>query len=192
LFILVLVVIAFYIFKDLSANSTEATPTLQGSNFLVTQADGTLVGLHIYDQQNHSIQMQRDTNGTWIVTQPTFGTADQSLAAAAETQVGALRIVTTLDNQLDLLEAGLNSPAYSIELTFVGGENHVIQVGMLTPTKSGYYVRYDGGSLYVVSQPGIDALLNLLVTPPFSKTTTPLATFEETITPTLETARPTP
>ena len=192
LFILALVVFAFFVIKNHSANSTEATPTLQGSNFLVTQADGPLKSLRISDLQNHSVQIQRDINGMWIVTQPASGTADQSLATAAETQVSALRIVTTLDNQLPLVEAGLNSPAYAIELTFVDGGKHVIQVGMLTPTNSGYYVRFDGGNLYVVSRPGIDALLNLLSSPPFPATETSMPTSAETITPAVETAKPTP
>ncbi len=191
--ILALVVVAYFVIKNRSSTtSTEATPTAPGSNFLVTQADGTLQSLRISDQQNRAVQMQRDTSGTWIITLPTPGAADQALAAAAETQVGALRIVTTLDSQLNLADAGLDSPAYTIELTFASGIKHVIEVGTTTPTNSGYYVRYDAGNLYVVSQPGISALLNLLTAPPFAATETPLPTITETPTPTLEAAAPTP
>jgi len=190
--ILVLIIIVFFVVQNHSSNLIEATPTSLGDNFLVTQADGTLQSLRITDQQNHSVQMHRDTIGTWIVTQPISGPADQSLAAAAETQVGSLRIVTTLDDQLPLDEAGLNFPAYAIELTFVGGGKHVIHIGMLTPTNSGYYVRYDNDPLYVVSKPGIDALLNLLTSPPYATTETPTPTLEETITPARETTIPAP
>ena len=193
LVILGLVVVAYFVIKNRSsATSIQPTPTALGNNFLVTQSDGTLQILRIYDKQNHIVQMQRDIGGTWIVTLPTPGTADQALAEAAETQVGALRIVTALDNQLNLVDAGLDSPAYTIELTFVSGLKHVIQVGTLTPTNSGYYVLYDAGNLYVVSQSGIDALLNLLTAPPFPATETPLPTIEETATPTLEVVTPTP
>ena len=87
--------------------------------------------LRITDTQNNVFQMQRDSSGTWGITLPTPGTADQSLAGAAETQVGALRIVTTLDISLNLSDAGLNTPAYTIELTFEDGLKHVIQVGNL-------------------------------------------------------------
>jgi hypothetical protein len=192
LVILVLVIVAYFVIKNYpSTTSTQATPTALGNNFLVTQADGTLQILRIYDKQNHVVQMQRDTSGTWIVTLPTPGTADQALAGAAETQVGALRIVTTLDNSLNLGDAGLDFPAYTIELTFASGLKHVIQVGTLTPTNSGYYVRNDAGNLYVVSQSGIDALLNLLIAPPFPATATPLPTVEETATPTLDVVTPT-
>jgi hypothetical protein len=193
LVILALVVIGFFLIKNRpSATSTAVTPSALGNNFLVTQADGTLQTLRIYDKQNRIFQMQRDTSGTWNVTLPTPRVADQSLAGAAEIQVGALRIVTNLYNQLNLADAGLDSPAYTIELTFVSGLQHVIKVGTLTPTNSGYYVRFDAGNLYVVSQSGIDALLNLLTSPPFDATETLFPSIEETATPTLEVATPTP
>jgi hypothetical protein len=189
LVILALVIGAYFVIKNRpSATSTEATPTALGNNFLVTPADGTLQILHISDTQNRVVQMQRDASGTWIVTLPTLGDADQSLAGAAETQVGALRIVTTLENSLNLADAGLDTPAYTLELTFASGVQHVIQVGTLTPTTSGYYVRYDAGNLYVVSQSGIDALLNLLTAPPYPATETPIPTTEETATSTPEAA----
>ncbi len=189
LFILALALIAYFAIKARSsAISSQATPTSLADIFLVTQADGTLQVLHIADKQNRLFQMQRDSSGTWIVTEPIPGTADQSLAEAAGTQVGALRIVTTLDSSLNLGDAGLDTPAYTIDLTFASGIKHIIQVGSLTPTTSGYYVRYDARNLYVVSQSGIDALLNLLTAPPFPATETPLPTIEGTATPTLEAA----
>jgi hypothetical protein len=193
LFILALVLVAYFVIKNHpSTTSTEPTPTTLGNSFLITQADGTLQRLHISDNQNHIFQMQRDTSGMWIVIFPTPGAADQSLAGAAETQLGALRIITILDNQLNLLDAGLEIPAYTIELTFVSGLKHVFQVGTLTPTKSGYYVRNDTGNLYVVSNSGIDALLNLLTTPPFASTETPVPIIDNTATPTVISAKTTP
>jgi hypothetical protein len=193
LVILALVLVAYFVIKNRSlASSTMPTPTAIGSNFLITKGDGTLQSLHITDNQNRIFQMQRDTSATWIITFPAPGAADQSLAEAAATQVGALRIVTTLDNQLNLGDAGLDSPLYTIELTFSSGIKHVIQIGTLTPTNSGYYVRYDAGNLYVISQSGIDALLNLLTAPPFPATATPVPTIAETATPALEVATSTP
>ncbi len=200
--IFVLVVAAYLIIKNRTTSlAAQSTPTAMGNTYLVTQADGVLQVLRIIDSQNRAFQMQRDTSGTWQITLPTSGTADQALANAAETQVGALRIVTKLDNQLSLTDAGLDSPSFTIELTFIGGQKHVIQVGMLTPTSSGYYVRFDSGNLYVVSQSGIDPLVNLLTAPPFPATATPYPTNEATVTqtleptaqsPTLEVATPTP
>jgi hypothetical protein len=135
--------------------------------------------------------MQRDTSGTWIVTLPSTGPADQSVAGAAETQVGALRIVSTLDGSLNLADAGLTIPTNTIDLTFVNNIKHTIHVGNLTPTGSGYYVQFDSGNLYVVSQAGIDALLKLMTAPPFPPTETPIAANQDTVTPSLVPITPT-
>jgi hypothetical protein len=186
LLVLALVVVVYFVVKNRnSGTSVLSTPTAIGNYFLITPADGTLKVLRITDAQSHVFQMQRETSGIWVVTQPTTGTADQSLAGAVETQVGALRIVTTLDIQLNLGDAGLSTPADTIELTFENGLKHVIQIGTLTPTNSGYYIHFDAGNLYVVSQAGIDALLKLLTAPPFPATETPVPTIQGTPTSTL-------
>jgi hypothetical protein len=191
--ILALVIVAYFLIKSRSsAISTDPTPTGLGNNYLITQADGSLQRIRIYDKQNRIVQIQLDTSGAWIVTLPTPGIADQSLAEAAATQVGAMHIVTTLDNQLNIVDAGLDSPAYTIELTFASELTHVIQIGTLTPTNSGYYVLFDTSNFYVVSQAGIDTLLNLLTAPPFPSTATPISTIEDGTTPTGELATPTP
>ncbi len=193
LIILGVVLVAYIVIKNrIPATTTTATPTALGDNFLVTAADGTLQSLRISDYNNNVVEMKRDSSGTWVVTLPTPAPADQALAGAAETQVGALRIVTTLDSQLSLTDAGLDTPAYTINLTFTSGLTHVIEVGNLTPSNSGYYVRYDSGNLYVISQAGIDALLNLLKAPPYVPTATTTPTFEDTATPTLEVVTTTP
>ncbi len=192
LIVLVLLVAAYFVVINRVLPATASlTPTATVDTFLITPADGILQILKITDAESHTFQMQRNTSGTWVVTLPTAGTADQALAGAAETQVGALRIVTTLDSSLNLGDAGLSTPVDTIELTFANELKHVIQVGTLTPTGSGYYVRFDAGNLYVVSQAGIEALLNLLTAPPFPATATPVSTLQETTTPTLEIVTPT-
>jgi hypothetical protein len=200
LVILVLVVVAYFVVTNhTSTSSTQGTPTELVNNYLFSATDGTPLSIRISDQQNHVVKIQRDTSGMWTVIQPSFGTADQSLTGAAETQIGALRIVTTLDNQINLADAGLDIPAYIIELTFNIGTKHLLQVGTLTPTNSGYYVQDDEGKIYVISKAGIDSLLNLLTSPPFAATETLVPTIELTptpvgklSTPTLELVTPTP
>jgi hypothetical protein len=193
LVVFALAFITYFIIRGrTSTGSIELTPTAPGKNFLITQADGILQSLRIYDKQYHITQMQRDTSGTWIITLPKPGIADLSLAGAAETQVGALAIVSILDNQLNLKDAGLDFPSYTIKLTFTGGIKHVIEVGTITPTNSGYYVRFDGGNVYVIRRDGIDALVNLITAPPYVATETPVPTIEVTATPTPEATTITP
>ncbi len=192
LVILALLIGVYFLIKNHSLKSAESTPTPSGNDFLVTQSDGVLQSLRISDQKGDNFQMQRDLSKTWVITAPTSSVADQGLAGAAETQVGALSIVTTLVAPPVLGDVGLGTPAYTIELGFVNGASHKIEVGNLTPTSSGYYVRYDGGEIYVISQSGIDPLLKMLIAPPYPATETPSATAESTNTPTSEIVSPTP
>jgi len=177
-------VIAGYLFfrGRISTTFGVPTPTAISYTYLITPADGTLENLRIYDNNYHTTQLQRDTSGTWLISQPKTGTADQSLAGAAETLVGALKILTTLNTQQNLKDIGLDFPSYTMKLAFSSDKQHIIEVGTSTPTGSGYYVRFDGGSIYVISKDGIDALVNLVTSPPYPATETPIPSLESTAT----------
>ncbi len=186
--ILVLVVGAYFFTKNRPFKTGEPTPTAQGNSYLITSADGTLQSLQIADSEGNKVRIQRDLSKKWVITAPTPAEADQGAAGAAETQVGALLIVATLDTPPDAAATGLATPADTIDLAFDSGIQHKLEVGSLTPTSSGYYVRFDGNKVYVISKNGIDSLLNLLKSPPYPPTPTP----EFTNTPVPETASPTP
>jgi len=181
--ILALAIGAYFLIKSRPFKAAALTPTAAGDNYLITHSDGVLQSLHIDDAKGNSFQMQRDLSKTWVVTAPSSGVADQALASEAETQVGALRIVTVIGKPSELSSMGLDVPADTLNLSFVSGATHKIEVGKLTPTSSGYYIRFDKGKIFVISQSGIDALLNLLTAPPFPATATPSPTVEGTSTP---------
>jgi len=191
LVVLALVVGAYFVIKSHPFNTSGASPTATSSSYLITSADGVLQSLRIDDNQGHTVMIQRDPSKVWVVAKPTPAEADQSLAGAAETQVGALQILTILDTTPDLSTIGLDPPADTIQLTFDSGIQHKLEVGALTPTSSGYYVRFDGAQIYVISQSGIDSLLNLLTAPPYPATATPVFTETPAETPTPEAATPT-
>ena len=184
LVILALAVGAYFLIENHASKVKALTPTATGGSFLITQAEGVLQSLHIVDNKGNNFQMQRDLSKSWVITAPTSGAADQGLAGAAETQVGSLSIVAKLNPLPDLNAVGLAVPADIIDLVFVNGTSHRIEVGNLTPTSSGYYVRFDGKEIFVIEQSGIDSLLNLLKSPPFPATATPVPTPETTSTPT--------
>ena len=184
LVILALAVGAYFLIENRPSKVNALTPTATGGSFLIPQVEGVLQSLHIIDNKGNNFQMQRDLSKSWVITAPTSGAADQGLAGAAETQVGSLSIVATLNSPPDLNAVGLAVPAYTIDLVFVNGTSHKIEVGNLTPTSSGYYVRFDGKEIFVIEQSGIDSILNLLKSPPFPATATPVPTSESTSTPT--------
>ncbi len=171
--ILALAVGVYFLLKNQPLKAKTISPTPTGGSYLITKADGVLQSLFISDNKGNTFKMQRDLSKSWVITAPTSGAADQGLASAAETQVGALSIVTILNSPPALSAVGLAVPFHTMELGFVSGTSHKIEIGDLTPTGSGYYLRFDGGKIYVIEKSGLDAVLNLLTAPPFPATATP-------------------
>jgi hypothetical protein len=164
----------FYLKAHPFKSSTPATPspTTSETQFLINTTDEVLSTLNIVDAQGNSVQLERDASGNWTITQPKSSTADQSQAEAAETQLYALKVTTTLETSPSAEVLGLNPAAYTITLVFSSGRQQVLEVGGLTPTNSGYYVRLEN-KVYVISQTSLDALLQLMQNPPYSATPTP-------------------
>jgi hypothetical protein len=122
-----------------------------------------------------------------VLTQPFEAGADQGSVEAAASQVGALTVLSRLE--LDAAAAGLTSPAYTVTIGFSSGKVFVTEIGDATPTDTGYYVRKEDGSILVIDKYGMDALLNLLLYPPFLETPTPSPVPPtETLSPTPEAA----
>ncbi len=160
-----------------------ATPsaTITPVEFLFAAGQGTVTSLSIESREGESVRVERAAEGAWSLTKPFEAAADPSSAEAAASQVSALRILTRLE--LDPADAGLKSPAYTLTVEFSDGKSFVLEIGDATPTGTGYYARKDGESPLVIDKDGLDALLNLLSTPPFLETPTPSPTPTETPTP---------
>ncbi len=189
---------AYFLFKNRAAHvASIATPTAVGNRYLLDLSKDKLKSLRITSStQSKPVQIERDNNGIWKISLPAISPADQSAAEAAETQLGALLIVTSLDTPPALADMGLTAPAYTLQLTLMSGAVHTLEIGNETPTGSGYYVRLDGGTVSVVSTSGIDPLTAMLTNPPYPATETPPPTQVPTVilesaTPTLEAASPT-
>jgi hypothetical protein len=176
LFMLVIFIITFTVYlllrSRISTTANEATPTPTTHTYLIMPADGRLEALRIVDNDHHETQIQRSTTGLWEILLPRLGTVNQTLASAAETQIGALKVVSTLNTSPELKDIGLDLASYTMTLIFTGGKQHILEIGASTPTRSGYYVRVDGNSIYIISQDGINALVNLVTSPPYAATET--------------------
>ena len=192
LLLLVVAIGSFIYSRNRPRTSVIATPSATANGFLLNLTNDKLQSIRISNGQDKTTLVERDNNGNWKVSLPIAENADQAQAEAAETQLGALRIVTNLETIPELTAIGLDHPSASINLTFVSGIRHIIEVGSLTPTSSGYYVRFDNNIITVVSKDGIDPLLGLLTSPPYAPTVTPVPTSESTQTPPTAVATSTP
>jgi hypothetical protein len=98
-----------------------------------------------------------------------------------------MRIVDTVPD-VDPEIVGLQDPEYVLTIKFTSGVERSVDIGVITPSESGYYVR-DGDGVVIVSRSAIDALLGLLTNPPYLETPTAEAGAG---TPLSETATPQP
>ena len=148
--------------------SSEVAPT-----YLFTAEEGTPTSIQIESKAGETVEVAREEDNTWALTQPIEARADQGAAEAAASQVTAMRIVDTVPD-VDLEIVGLQDPEYVLTIKFTSGGERTVDVGVITPSESGYYVR-DEERVVIVSRSAIDALLELLTNPPYLETPTPEA-----------------
>ncbi len=179
LFLAAIGVFLYLKYRPAPADTTEeATPTVAVAitAYLFDENSSALTGIRIYDRQYRIVLLERPSGGLWTVSLPTPAPAAQSQVEAAATQVTALEILDTLNPSVTADAVGLEFPAYTVKLNFLTIGQHKLEIGDRTPIGDGYYVRYDGGPVYIIGAGGIDAILNLLTTPPYLPTETPVPT----------------
>lgn len=174
LILLALVLTAYFIWKNWEPRPQETgEPTATSETQLLFSHElGLLTGIRVTDGRM-TVKLERDPAGPWTVRLPRPGPADPALAGAAEIQVLTLRILNQVEASLEPEVLGIDAPAYLIDITFEDGAEYHLEIGRPTPTGSGYYVRVNGGGIYILSTSGIDSLVNLLTAPPYPATATP-------------------
>jgi hypothetical protein len=171
-FILFLGLIAVtYYLKTKKESTAEATPTGQIS-FVFTEVDGAPTSIEVKPTAGEAVKVARNENNAWAILLPFEAEADQGLAEAAASQVSALRILQPIESDPNNV-FGFDNPTILINIEFADGKKHALEVGDVTPTNSGYYVRVDGDKIMVVGMSGIDSLAQLATFPPYLNTPTP-------------------
>jgi hypothetical protein len=169
----VLIGAALYFNNQKKTSTNAATPT-PAQAFLFTSQDGNPTDIKIEDNAGHSVEIARNSTGTWVLKAPTADAANQSQAEAAATQVTSLNLLGNVQIGLDVV--GLDKPTYTMTITFDSGKTHKLLIGSVNPIETGYYVQLDGGPVQVVDKSGIDALIGMLTAPPYLATLTPTIT----------------
>jgi len=193
--ILLLALAGVYYYLNNRVETAEVESTVEPApevTYLFTAEEGTPSSIRIESKDGQTVEIARDEENAWIVIQPVEAAADPGMAEAAATQATTMRIVDSVAD-IDPEIIGLDIPEYVLTIKFTGGVERTVDVGVLTPTESGYYVRAEDDEIVIVSRSALDALLSLLDNPPYLATPTPLPVTEppEAGAPT-ETATPPP
>ena len=149
--------------------------------YLFTAQDGTPTSIRIESKAGETVEVARGEDNAWALTQPTKAKADQAAAEAAASQVTTMRVLDTVPD-LDLGILGLEDPEYVLHVKFASGGERTVDVGVITPSESGYYVHNAEGTVVIVSRSAIDSLLGLLTNPPYLETPTLEAGTETPVT----------
>lgn len=178
---------AYYYLKNREqpAAEIEITPeaTQEEITYLFTAEDGTPTSINIAAQSGEAVEVARDADNAWRVTLPVEGMAEQGAAEAAASQVTTMRVLESIP-QIDMDLVGLTDPAYTLRVQFSNGQERTLNVGVVTPTESGYYVQdAAGGNVLIVSKSSLDSLLGMLTMPPYLETPTPSPVPTETLQP---------
>lgn len=160
-----------FLLKAQKTESAEAATPTEGLSRLFDDRLGVPSLIRIESATGQAVQLGRNEDGTWVLEVPEEAAADQAAAQAAATQIGALRILSTVDLSPEII--GLESPAYHLTLKFEDGSTHSLLIGSVTPITDGYYAQLDGGPFQVVDKYGLDVLIGLVGAPPYLATPTP-------------------
>ena len=135
--------------REQPAADIEITPeaTQETINYLFTAADGVPTSMRITAKSGEVVEVARDAENAWRVILPIEGTAEQGSAEAAASQVTTMRVLENIP-QIDLDLVGLQDPDYVLNVTFSSGKERIVNIGVVTPTESGYYVQdVSGGNV---------------------------------------------
>jgi hypothetical protein len=166
--------------------SAGGTPTAEPLGLLLPPTAGPLKGVSIQDADGKSVALERKNTGwTMRIGAGSESPADQGAAEQAASQALGVRLVVKIESTSNLSAFGLDKPAYTCKLVLADGKPVTFKIGNATVTGDGYYLQKEDGSVFVVDKYGLDALLNLLVQPPYMFTPTPPVI--ETPTPTATT-----
>jgi len=147
-----------------TAPEADITPAVEPA-FLIT-SEALVNSIEIKPLEGDTVKLERNQELVWVFTKPDNAEADQGLVEAAAAQIVALRVITPLEDVTDPPIFGLSGSGSVITIGFQGGETSVIEIGDLTPSGTGFYVRM-GDKYYVAALSGIGALMNLAENPPY-------------------------
>ena len=162
--------LAFAIFLQRGADDTtsDITPTITPSQFLLDFGSDDVVGLKIESDAGQVVELAQKDLGTWMLIEPPTiaEETDQQRISSILNGMVSIRIVNPLESAPQLVAVGLDKPAYEITITFVDDLQREIRLGNESPTGNGYYVMVDEETPILVDQSSLNQAINLLETPP--------------------------
>ncbi len=187
-FLLFFTAVVFVRETKIGQKSTPTPTSAPLPQYLFNADEYTANSLKVEKAGGDVVLIGRDPSGGWAVINPitpTLTVTDTANVTSVMGQLGYITSLTTITEPVSLDLFGLATPAYTITLSLVTGEQYVVRVGVSTPTGSGYYVQLNGGFPQVVAKYGLDPILTVFDKLPLPVTPTPTFPVTGTVTSTL-------
>ncbi len=152
-------------------DTAEVTPTTDQE--LLLKLTTKVTGLRIEGAGSQIVEVIRDEQGQWKLIVPEGHETETDSVESAVSQLSNLSVLSKFEQGLDLGSTGLVIPAYRITITLEDDQQISLDVGKVTATGSGYYVRMGEKGVYVVSKYSLDSILELVQKPPIKPTLIP-------------------
>src|SRR5262245_48813900 len=118
-------------------------------SYLFTAQDGAPSSIQLESKAGQFVEVARGADNAWTVRQPMEAKADQAAAEAAASQVSTMSILDVVPD-VDPKLVGLETPEYILKVKFTNGVERTIDIGVITPSESGYYVRETNGKVMII------------------------------------------
>lgn len=185
LVLLLALVGAYFYLRNRGEPAAEIELTLEPGteiSYLFSAEESTPSKIRVEKASGETVELARNAENAWALIEPTQAAANQGAAEAIASQATTMRILDTVPS-VDPEVVGLDNPEFELNVGFTDGSEETAEIGIVTPTESGYYVRDAGGEIVIVSRSAVDALIGLLENPPYLETPTPEAAESPTATP---------
>ncbi len=168
------------LFERFQANKTELTATATPVAAVVKLYDITNAQVNeiiIAAGGGDKIDLYRDPEtSNWAITDVPVDQADSAQIDSISLQLLSLQIQETFTQTLTLAAIGLDTPAYTITIMTVDGNQIITEIGSPNAIGDGYYVRVDSGPVVLVDKVVLDDVISLITKPPVLPTPTPEVT----------------
>lgn len=150
--------------------AAQITPTA-ATQPLFTLGENEITSLQVRDAGGKAVRLEKIA-GAWALIEPQADATDNDKASSLASQVASLTARSFLEAAPDASATGLQTPAFTIEIKLSDGSDLSAEVGVETPTQSGYYVRLNDGRVAVVNTYSVDTITDILNNPPVYVTPT--------------------
>jgi len=154
-------------------------------SYLFAAEDGLPTSIRIESKAGEVVELARNAENAWVLILPLEASAEQGSAEAAASQLTTIRIMDRLPD-ISPKDVGLDTPQYKLIVKFTNDVERIVEIGVVTPTGTGYYTRADD-EIVIASASAVDALIGLLANPPYAETPTATVTPSQTPIPPIPT-----